>query len=568
MNKGIIGKMKLLRIVLNKIVFIIPLVLFSVSANAQENLDSLLLKLDETIEKSHIYIQKREERIKILKDELKRVRRNSIDEFNVNNQLFGEYKPYICDSALHFQNRNIEIAKWLKDSRKEFESKMKVAYITGSTGMYKEAVDLLATIDEKKLPGELLQDYYYTYLKVYNELAFYTQDKKSSQNYWNVGAHYDKKLKQVIDKESDLYLQLKQDSVRNSQNFSEALKINDIWLLHTTEGTADHALATFHRAVINLWKGDRSEYKHYLILSAISDIESAIKDQASLRLIAEVLFEEGDIDRAYNYIRFSWNATVFYNAKLRSLQTAAILSMIDKTYQAKIENQNSKLQNYLIMISSLLALLLIALLIIYKQIKRLSDTKLELLDANTELNQLNNQLNTVNEELTSLNYTLNRTNNELSDSNKIKEVYIGRFIELCSVYINKIDDFRRKVYSKVKDGKIKDSQIMSQSQDLMDEEFEELYLNFDNAFLQLFPDFIEKINELMNENDKFVLKKGELLNPELRIIALMRLGINDGAKISLFLRYSLTTVYNYRTKTKNRTYLQKDEFDNKVLQIR
>ncbi|HEY6915814.1 MAG TPA: DUF6377 domain-containing protein [Paludibacter sp.] len=568
MNKGIMSKTALLRIGLKKIVFIIPVVLFSVSANAQENLDSLLLKLDETIEKSHIYIQKREERIKILKDELKKVRRNSIDEFNVNNQLFKEYKPYICDSALHFQNRNIEIAKWLNDSRKEYESKMKVAFIMGSTGMYKEAVDLLATIDEKKLPGELLQDYYYTYLKVYNELAFYTQDKKSSQNYWSVGAHYDKKLKRVIDKESDLYLQLKQDSVRNSRNFSEALKINDIWLLHTTEGTADHALATFHRAVINLWKGDRSEYKHYLILSAISDIESAIKDQASLRLIAEVLFEEGDIDRAYNYIRFSWNATVFYNAKLRSLQTAAILSMIDKTYQAKIENQNSKLQNYLIIISSLLALLLIALLVIYKQIKRLSDTKLELLDANTELSQLNNQLNTVNEELTSLNYTLNRTNNELSDSNKIKEVYIGRFIELCSVYINKIDDFRRKVYSKVKDGKIKDSQIMSQSQDLMDEEFEELYRNFDNAFLQLFPDFIEKVNELMNENDKFVLKKGELLNPELRIIALMRLGINDGAKISLFLRYSLTTVYNYRTKTKNRTYLQKDEFDNKVLQIR
>ncbi len=568
MNKGIMSKTALLRIGLKKIVFIIPVVLFSVSANAQENLDSLLLKLDETIEKSHIYIQKREERIKILKDELKRVRRNSTDEFNVNNKLFEEYKPYICDSALHFQNRNIEIAKWLKDSRKGYESKMKVAYIMGSTGMYKEAVDLLATIDEKKLPGELLQDYYYTYLKVYNELAFYTQDKRSSQNYWSVGAHYDKKLKQVIDKESDLYLQLKQDSVRNSRNFSEALKINDIWLLHTTEGTADHALATFHRAVINLWKGDRSEYKHYLILSAISDIESAIKDQASLRLIAEVLFEEGDIDRAYNYIRFSWNATVFYNAKLRSLQTAAILSMIDKTYQAKIENQNSKLQNYLIMISSLLALLLIALLVIYKQIKRLSDTKLELLNANTELSQLNNQLNTVNEELTSLNYTLNRTNNELSDSNKIKEVYIGRFIELCSVYINKIDDFRRKVYSKVKDGKIKDSQIMSQSQDLMNEEFEELYRNFDNAFLQLFPDFIEKVNELMNENDKFVLKKGELLNPELRIIALMRLGISDGAKISLFLRYSLTTVYNYRTKTKNRTYLQKDEFDNKVLQIR
>lgn len=552
---------------LRKVFFVAGMLVLTSLMQAQEHLDSLLMKLDEAIEMSHVYIQKREARIKTLTDELKHVQKNSLDEYNLNNQLFKEYKPYICDSALHFQNRNIEIATLLKNTRREYDSKIQVAYIMGSTGMYKEAVDLMATIDEKQLPKELLVDYNYTYMRIYNELAFYTQDKKSSDNYWAIGGEYERKLKQVIDKESNLYLQLEQDSVRNSRNFTEALKINDTWLLHTPKGTPEYALATFHRAIINLWSGNRTEYKHNLILSAIADIESAIKDQASLRLVAEALFEEGDIDRAYNYIRFSWNATVFYNAKLRSLQTATILSLIDKTYQAKIEAQNSKLQNYLIMISSLSLLLIVALLVIFKQIKRLSDAKMELVEANSELNQLNNRLNDVNGELTTLNNMLNQTNNQLSDSNKIKEVYIGRFIELCSVYINKIDDFRRKVYAKIKDGKLKDSQILTQSQDMIDEEFEELYNNFDNAFLQLFPDFVDKVNELLNESDRFVLKKGELLNPELRIIALMRLGINDGTKISLFLRYSLTTVYNYRTKTKNRTYLQKEEFDNRILQI-
>ena len=156
----------------------------------------------------------------------------------------------------------------------------------------------------------------------------------------------------------------------------------------------------------------------------------------------------------------------------------------------------------------------------------------------------------------------------MSESNTIKEVYIGRFIELCSTYINKIDDFRKKIHKKIKDGYIKDAQLMTQSQDIMDEEFNELYANFDITFLQLFPDFVEKVNELLNKNDRFVLKKGESLNPELRIIALMRLGITDGSKISQFMRYSLTTVYNYRTKTKNRTFLPKEEFDNKILQIR
>ncbi len=552
---------------LRKVFFVAGMLTLTSLMLAQEHFDSLLMKLDEAIEKSHIYIQKREDRIKLLKEELQRIQPGSLEEYEINNRLFKEYKPYICDSALHFQNRNIEIALLLKDTRREYDSKIQVAYIMGSTGMYKEAVDLMATIDEKQLPKELLVDYNYTYMRIYNELAFYTQDKKSSENYWTIGGHYDYKLKQIIDRESNLYMQLEQDSVRNSRNFTEALKINDLWLHHTNESTPEYALATFHRAIIHLWSGNRTEYKRYLILSAIADIESAIKDQASLRLVAEALFEEGDIDRAYNYIRFSWNATVFYNAKLRSLQTATILSLIDKTYQAKIEAQNSKLQNYLIMISSLSLLLIVALLVIFKQIKRLSDAKMELVEANSELNQLNSKLNEVNGELTTLNNMLNQTNNQLSDSNKIKEVYIGRFIELCSVYINKIDDFRRKVYAKIKDGKLKDSQILTQSQDMIDEEFEELYHNFDNAFLQLFPDFVDKVNELLNESDRFVLKKGELLNPELRIIALMRLGINDGTKISLFLRYSLTTVYNYRTKTKNRTYLQKEEFDNRILQI-
>jgi len=538
------------------------------AAHARHNFDSLLVVLDETIDKSHVYIQKREERIALLKKERQNVVPLSVQEFDLNQQLYDEYKPFICDSALHYQNRNIKIAIHLNDLNREYSSKLQVAFLMGSTGMYMEAVDLLKTIDLKKIPESMQVDYYYTYLRVYNELAFYTQDKQSSENYWIMSGEIDRHLKKVIHRDSNLYLQLKEDSVRNSGNFDGALRINDIWLLHTSEGTPEHALATFHRAIINLWKGDKEEHKYYLIQSAMSDIQSAIKDQASLRMLAELLYEEGDIDRAYNYIRFSWNATVFYNAKLRSLQTATILSLIDKTYQGKIETQKSKLQNYLTIISSLFVLLVVALLIIFKQNKRLSNAKADLQNANTELNELNKELNKVNEDLTFLNDRLNTANNELSDSNKIKEVYIGRFIELCSVYINKIDDFRRKVHTKIKDGKLRDAQILSQSQDIMDEEFEELYQNFDNAFLQLFPDFVEKVNELLNPGDRFVLKKGELLNPELRIIALMRLGINDGAKISLFLRYSLTTVYNYRTKTKNRTYLPKEEFDARISGIR
>jgi len=535
---------------------------------AQDDFSLLLLKLDSTITVSNSYTQKRENRIKSYKKELKLVKPSSLAEYQINSQLFQEYKPYVCDSAIFYLNRNIEISMLLHDTKKEYESKLQLAYLLASIGLYKEAVDLLHSIDRSKLSPISLIDYYDTHLRVYGELAFYTQDRRMSTTYWKVLDTNLISLKAVITPHSPLYLQLKEDSARNAHKFDEALKLNDFSLSNTSPGTPDHALVAFRRSMIYQWQGNKEKQKYYLALSAISDIQSAIKDQVSLMMLAEILFAEGDIDRAYKYIRFSWNATMFYNAKLRSLQSSSILSMIDKTYQAKIEKQKAKLQNYLVLISSLAVLLLFTLLVIYKQIKKLTTAKKNLQMVNEDLNHLNAELNKLNDEMTSVNNVLNITNNELSESNKIKEVYIGRFIELCSVYINKIDDFRKKVNNKLKDGKINDAKLMTQSQDIMDDEFEELYASFDNAFLQLFPDFVEKVNDLLNERDRFVVKKGELLNPELRIIALMRLGISDGSKISQFLRYSLTTVYNYRTKTKNRTYLPKDEFDNKILEIR
>lgn len=548
--------------ILSLALLILPTILFS-----QTNFETLLLKLDSVIENSDSYTQQREKRIQNYKNKLQQVKHFSLEEYELNSLIYKEYKPYICDSAILYKNKNIEIAITLLDATKEYESKLELAYLLASVGLYKEASDLLESIDQLKVPDYLLIDLYNTYLRVYGELAYYSQDKKKSQTYWKV---FDAKLtalKAVLTPENPLYLELKEDSTRNAHNYVDALKLNDAVFSQTTSGTPEYALVAFRRSLIYQWKGDRENLKYYLALSAISDIQSAIKDQASLSMLAQILYEEGNIDRAYSYIRFSWSTTMFYNAKLRSLQSSTILSLIDKTYQAKIESQKSILQKYLILISSLSVLLIIMLLIIYKQIKKLSAVKNNLQNANADLNHLNSELNKLNDELTEVNKILFATNDELSESNKIKEVYIGRFIELCSVYINKIDDFRKKVHSKIKDGNINDAKLMTQSQDIMDVEFEELYANFDNAFLQLFPDFVVKVNELLNENDRFILKKDEILNPELRIMALMRLGISDGNKISQFLRYSLTTVYNYRTKSKNRTYLQKEEFDNKILQI-
>lgn len=543
-----------------KLIFIILFALSGTNVQAQTDTDSLLNALDKVIRESPKYVEKRVEIINALKEKLKQPQLKLANIYAINEQLINEYDPYICDSAIAYINKNIKIATQLKDIEKEDASKIRMAYLMASTGMYKEAFDMLQKIDRVSLPHHLEINYYKAFVRLYDELQMYSQDPQSAITYNVKMTVYLDSLIRIVSPQSNLYLRLLEDSLRGTGHLDAALKVNKKWLLNLEQGTHEYAVATYYRAFTYQKKGDTEKQKFWLIQSAISDVESAIKDQASLRILAKILYDEGDIERAYNYIRTSWNATSFYNAKLRTLQTANILSIIDKTYQAKIEKQKMTLQHYLIFISSLSILLLIAVIIIYIQIRRLIATKRKLQSANIALNK-------VNENLHQLNLEMAHINNDLSESNKIKEVYIGRFIELCSIYINKIDDFRRLIHSKIKDGKVVEARRLTQSQDIMDEEYAELYNNFDNAFLQLFPNFVEKVNELLKKEDRFVLKKGEILNPELRIIALMRLGINDGAKISQFLRYSLTTIYNYRTKTKNRTYLNKDEFDKKIQEI-
>jgi hypothetical protein len=544
-----------------RILFVSILSLISINNDASNKVDSVLQVLDQTIKESSHYEKIREDRINQLKNDFYRSQSNLEKAYYINSQIINEYYAYICDSAITYQSKNIDIAFQLNDIHKEYDSKLQKAYLMASTGMYKESWDLLQTIDRSKLQESLMVDYYNAFVRLYGELHVYTQDSKSMKKYADNAKKYLDSLNQIIKPNSFKYLQNLEDSLRNTHNYEQALEINAQYLSQIKEGTPEYALATYYRAFTYQFEGNVDAQKYWLAVSAISDIKAAIKDQASIRILAGILYNEGDIDRAYNYIRFSWNATSFYNTKLRTLQTASVLSMIDKTYQVRIEKQKKKLQFYLVFISSLSILLIISIFIIIKQINSLVLAKKKLQQANEELNAMNHDLNQLNSEMSVV-------NSELNESNKIKEVYIGRFIELCSIYINKIDDFRRLVHNRIKSGNITDAQRLTQSQDIMDEEYAELYENFDNAFLELFPNFVDKVNNLLKEETKYILKKGELLNPELRIIALMRLGINDGANISRFLRYSLTTVYNYRTKIKNKTNLSKDEFDKKVLEIR
>lgn len=537
------------------------IVSFPTFSRADKKLDSLLCVLDQTIQQHESYVTQRETRIQHLKELLHEGTNNTIEHYNLNNQLYKEYKSFICDSAIHYLNQNVEIAIKMQDVGKEVESKLQLSLLLSSTGMYTEAIDVLKSVEREKVTPELMIDYYTCFDHVYGEMGFYTQDKSLSGYYWNISSAYKDSLYAILPTNSEEYLVMRETLFRDRHQYDEALEINDHRLAVAEVNTPRYALVTYHRSLIYKYTKDRAKEKQNLCLSAISDIRSAIKDHASLWMLAQLLYEDGDMERAYQYMRFSWNATKFYNARLRSWQSADVLSLIDKTYQAMIEKQNDRLQAYLLLITALLLLLIGALAYIYRQMKKLAD-------ARNHLQTANDQLNALNEELRQMNKCLTSTNMELSESNQIKEEYIARFIKLCSTYINRLDAYRRMVNKKISANQIADLLKITRSQDALDEELEELYANFDTAFLHLFPDFVKKFNAMLLDNEQIMLKKDELLNTELRIFALIRLGIEDSSQIAEFLRYSVNTIYNYRAKVKNKARGSREDFEDLVRKIR
>ena len=236
----------------------------------------------------------------------------------------------------------------------------------------------------------------------------------------------------------------------------------------------------------------------------------------------------------------------FYNARLRSIQISKSYPLIAGTYELEREQQQNKLELMLTIISILTLLLVITVVGIVIQIRKISrDRKHTLV----------------------LNEKLKHNNESLAEANKIKEVYLGRFLSFCSAYIDKMEAYQRSLNKKAKDGNLEELYKMLKSKQFIEDELTEFYHDFDNAFLNIFPNFVEQFNALLLENERVVPKQEEILTTELRIFALIRLGITDSQRIAEFLRYSITTIYNYRSKYRNKSIVPREEFESEIMKI-
>ena len=521
--------------------------------------DSLLLKLDQAIKERPIYMEQKE--LKLV--ELKRLLHRQIpdeERFAILGTLLDEYRSFNTDSALHMADEREQIAIRLGNREYIDNARMNKADVLGMTGMYKEVMDLMRNIHIDRLPVDIHPYYYHIYRTVYGLMADYAVTAYEKKLYTELTDKYRDSLL-LVNKDNLLIHTLIQSDQYNVRNeYDKAIRLLTDYLALQKDYEHDVAICAYTLSESYRLKGDKEKEKEYLIVSAMADMKTAVREYISLRKLAVLLYQEGDIERAYSYVKICMEDAAACNARLRKLEILEIFPIINDAYQQKTEKQQEQMKWALVSISLLSLFLLLAIFYVYKQMKKVAAARREVIDANKRLKELNDELHLSNAQL-------KEANHSIAENSYLKEEYIGRYMDQCSVYLEKMDNYRRSLGKIAATGNVEELYKNIKSSKFIEGELKEFYTNFDNTFLQLFPTFVEDFNALLADDEQISLKAGERMNTELRIFALIRLGITDSVKIAQFLRYSVTTIYNYRTKVRNKAAGDRDLLEQEVMTI-
>ena len=521
--------------------------------------------IDDAIAHSADYVAAHEQRIGEARRALE-LETTPTGKYQRNFRLYELYKPFVSDSAMFFLHQCIALADETSDASAAVRCRSLLSIRCANIGMYDEALNILDSIQiqtsniihhTSPLDTLALGTYYEAYNYVYSELAYYTHLDDMRQNYQERADHYEQLMLQTMPRTYETCFLRREQRAQGEGRLDESMAINDEWLHTVQPGSHPYALVALYRYIEYKLLGDTDQMIHWLVESVLADIRNGVMDQGSMWEMANELMLRGEINKASEYISFTSDCANRYGSRQRNWQIAPLLTTIAKNYKAQSERNTTQLRTALVIIS-ILALLLLGVLLFLHRRNRQLDT------ARRALHESNAQLSTANAQLSSLNSQLSSLNSKLSESNRVKEEYIGRFMSLCSQYIDKLDNYRKMVNKKMKAKELDELFQLSKSTELKERELEELFLNFDSVFLHLFPNFVNDFNALLQPEMQVSAKEENRLTTEIRIFALIRLGIEDSSKIAEFLHYSVNTIYNYRARIKNGALCNREQFERQV----
>ncbi len=511
-----------------------------------EGVDSILHSLDLKLQQRNTYQSKKVEKIRFLEKFLAENQgKNDLFVYGIYEKLFEEYKSYKGEPAFDYANKMIATGRALRNDTLVSNAKIKISFSMLSAGLFKETLDTLNSIDAKSLPYNQQLDYYNVLMRANFDLSGYVNSNFFGKYYGDEGMKSLEKLLALTEKDTYEYLSLQGLKYLRIGDMKNSRKIYEKIL--SGYKLTPHQYAIEASSLSFVYRQDNMLDSSLTLLAkaAISDIESCTKETVALLNLSELLFSKGYTEQPFNYIKYALEDAYFYGAKQRKIQISDILPIIEKKQLSLIKSQNSFFVRYSIIVTILIILIILFSYVIIKQFKRLQQTK-------NKLDQFNQNLKD--------------DNNKLIESHRINAELIGHFFVTIAHYIRKIETFTVTVDRRLVAKKYDEIKNIIDNVNINDER-EELYKSFDEAFLKIFPNFISNFNNLFNEEDKIVLQENEPMSVELRIFALIRLGITDNEKIAKILNYSVNTVYSYKTKVRNKSKIPNEEFESKLMEI-
>lgn len=463
--------------------------------------------------------------------------------YQLYGQIFEEYYVYRSDSALFYVDQAEKMAIRLNDLQKQQQCIINRSLLLATTGYFSQALEQLNEINRAQVDSTMLLSYYTAYEWVYSVWSEYSNDDVYAPQFRKKEVLYNDSMLQVLPRESNEYYYWKGELKARTGNQLEAQQAYEKALQGLAVNTRLYACVTCGLAFAHKRQGNFREYEKYLILSSISDNTCPLKENLSMQELAIFLYETSDqeLEKANRYLNYSMEDAMFYNNRLRMLEIARKFPSIVSSYQQKSNDKSERLTRAICFISLLSLLLAVSIFYIYRQMQQLGKQRKAVTHMNNQLTELNN---------------------ELLRTNHIREEYVSLFLDLCAAYIDKLNRYQDLVKRKVKAKQTEDLAKLANNK-MSENDAKHFFVNFDTTFLTLYPNFIKEFNALLREGEEIIPQKGEILNTELRIFALVRLGIKDSSRIATLLFYSPQTIYNYRTAVRNRAR-DRESFEEKV----
>lgn len=475
------------------------------------------------------------------------------EKYTILDELYNEYYNYNIDSAIFYARTKLDIAFDAAEQDLVDDAILDIADRYVMSGMYLAAHDIISEISADRLDVLLVPRYYHIWHSLYTGLEDGCDDQVQKTEYRKLKQQYREQLFSLLGKDDISRLYVMADIYVDEGRADELLdtlnaKFNEDIPIH------DKAVLSYIYANISDSYGHDDDATLYFAKSAIFDLMTPVHEYKSLYELASKLYDAGDIKRAYRYISRSINDAITANALINIQSINRSLPIISRSYHTQMLHNRRQL-SVLSGILGIMAVLLIGAVIVTLKEQR-------------KARQAGKRTSEINEELKAINRKMEEYILLLKESNNIKEIYIGRYIDLCSEYIGRMERYRSMLNRTARTEGFEAVRNALKSSEFIDKELNEFYEQFDATFLQLFPDFIKDLNALLQPDKRIELKTRDgIMTTELRIFALIRLGITDSVKIAEFLRRSVSTVYNYRVKMRNAAFNSREDFEKQIMGI-